>query len=104
MDKYSAQEFHEDCVSLTLPHLIDKIAERDPNRVFVSLLRDNFADGYEDYSYQDFARAIDKCAWWIDGVIGKSVKPDTVAYIGPQDLRQTILVLAALKTGRKVCF
>ncbi|KAL8824774.1 MAG: hypothetical protein Q9191_004827 [Dirinaria sp. TL-2023a] len=105
METYAAEHFHEDCISLTLPHLIDKLAERIPNRVFVSLLKENIADGYRDYSYRDFARAIDKCAWWIDATIGRSAGFDTVAYVGSQDLRYAILVLAATKTGHKLqCF
>ena len=103
MVEYSTEQFHEDCISLTLPHLIDRIAERIPNRIFVSLpIGTDIAVGYHDYTYQDFARAVDKCAWWIDTAIGKSTSFETLAYIGCQDLRYVVLLLAAIKTGHKV--
>ena len=92
-------------MSLTLPQLIDKVAEQTPNRVFVSLPAGvDIEDEYRDYTYQDFARAIDNCAWWIDETIGRGTTFNTLAYIGSQDIRYALLILAAIKTGHKVFF
>lgn len=103
MDTYPPEQFQNDCIDLTLPYLLDEIAQRTPDRVFVSLpVDDDVSHGFRDYTYQDFSRAIDNCAWWMHGVIGSGVECQTVAYVGPQDLRYAIMIIAALKAGHKV--
>jgi len=102
-NSYDQEQSRSNCISLTLPHLIDKIAEHTPNRVFISLpITHNPADGYRDYTYQDFARAIDRCAWWISATIKENADFETLAYIGTQDFRCMILIVAVIKTGHKV--
>ena len=97
----------EDRDRIALPKLLDDIATRYPDRPFVSLPRDNenIACGYHDFSYGDMANAVNRAAWWIVRALGKcSAKGsfETLHYIGPQDLRYVILILAAVKTGYKV--
>lgn len=92
---------------IALPKLLDDVATRYPDRPFASLPRDNenIARGYRDFSYGDIARAINRAAWWIVRALGKcSAKGgfETLHYVGPQDLRYVILMLAAVKTGYKV--
>lgn len=86
---------------LSLPDLIDQIAAHTPDRVFISLpVTHNPADGYHDYTFQDLANAINRCAWWIDATI--AIDSETLAYIGSQDFRCTIMIVAAIKTGHRV--
>ena len=97
------REIQQDCINLPVPSLINKIATLRPNLPFVSLPRnDSPEEGYQDYTYQDIARAVDRCAWWIVENSGRSDTFKTLAYIGPQDLRCVLLVLASAKTGHKV--
>ncbi|KAL8858206.1 MAG: hypothetical protein Q9178_005218 [Gyalolechia marmorata] len=45
---------------------------------------------------------MDTCAWWIKDETGTSQGFDTLAYLGPSDLRNTIIIVAAIKTGYKI--
>ena len=50
----------------------------------------------------EFVRAVGKTAWWLEENIGQSTVHETMAYIGPSDLRYAIIFLAAVKYGYKV--
>lgn len=88
-----------------LPRLIDELAELCPNQPMVSLPRDNGrpAEGYRDYSINEFARAVNRAAWWIEQQLGRApTRWATLHYVAPQDLSYFIITLAAVKTGYKV--
>ena len=86
-----------------IPQLIDERAVLKPQGSVWSLPKSsNLADGFRDISYGQVARAINKVAWWIDEQIGKSTTFEKLAYIGPPDLRYSILTIAAQKTGHTV--
>ena len=86
-----------------IPQLIDERAESNPQGSVWSVPKSsNLADGFRDISYGQVARAINKAAWWIDEHIGKSTTFENLAYIGPPDLRYSILTIAAQKTGHTV--
>lgn len=86
-----------------MPALIDEIASTSPMRLFVAIPKPPHPrDGFIDISYFTFARAINKCAWWIEKELGRGQLFETIAYIGPLDLLYPILIFAAVKTGYKV--
>ena len=87
-----------------LPSLIDEIAATDPERIYLSLPKTaEPQEGYEDINFRSFAKAINRCSWWIEDHVGKAQQGfPTIAYIGPQDPRYLILILACVKTGYKV--
>ena len=110
-DWTSVQDFHHACITLPLPTLIDKIAARRPNRPFISLPinNDDLSEEYRDFTFGDFARAVDRCAWWIISKLGRygverEGKPErrVLAYVGPQDVRYAVLMLGAVKGGYTV--
>ena len=110
-DWTSVSDFHDACIKLTLPTLIDEIAARRPDRPFISLPinNDNLSEGYKDFSYSDFARAVDRCAWWIVSKLGRWVSENEkrsetriLAYVGPQDVRYVVMMLGAVKAGYTV--
>lgn len=61
-------------------------------------------EGYETISWIRCANAIDKMACWLDEQVGKVTQADTIAYYGPNDSRYAIMMPAAIKTSRKVCY
>jgi hypothetical protein len=86
-----------------LPITIDDTAENNPERLFGCIPRTNDPkDGFLDITFADFARVIDRAAWWLEELLGKSTTFETLAYLGPSDLRYFILVVAASKVGYKV--
>ena len=91
------------CGRRLLPVLVDEISKDDPHRPFVSVpVSSNMQDAYGDISYRTYARAVNRCSWWIENTIGKSEASKVLFYIGPLDIRYWILLLAASKTGHIV--
>lgn len=91
------------CGRRLLPVLIDEIASSSATRPFVAIPKaSDPKDGFIDINYFTFARAINKCAWWIEKELGRGQLFETIAYIGPLDLLYPILIFAAVKTGYKV--
>lgn len=90
-----------------LPAAVDYRAKHDPERVFALLPKgDTLQDGWYPLTYRMFAKAIDETCWWLDevlrSVLGVEMALPTVPYIGSDDWRYTLLMYAAVKTGRKV--
>ncbi|KAG4441603.1 hypothetical protein IFR05_002887 [Cadophora sp. M221] len=88
-----------------LPNMIDRIAKESPTKPFISVPKvDNLDEGFHDITYSRYSHAINCAAWWLDANFGKAMPAafETVAYMGPNDLRQVILMVAAMKTGRKL--
>lgn len=91
------------CGRRLIPTLIDDLATRDPERVLFSIPRTaSIEDGFEDITFSVLARAINNCAFWIERTLQRIEKFETLNYVGPQDLRYVILLLAGIKTGYQV--
>src|SRR5271170_6641399 len=83
-----------------LPNIVDFNAISLPTRVYALIPRSvSLSDGLQALTYKDFANAINRVSWWLDGVLGESLAFDTFAYIGPKDIRYSVLAVAAIKTG-----
>lgn len=88
-----------------LPHVIDYYAHHEPDRVFASIFKSDGVDsGFEDITVKTVANAVNYMAWWLSKNTKSGSKRRTLAYIGPSDLRYTILFLAAIKCRWKVCW
>ncbi|KAE8417479.1 thioester reductase domain-containing protein [Aspergillus pseudocaelatus] len=93
------------CGRRLMPAVLDEVAESDPERVFVSVPRSsNLADGFKDIPYGTFAKAVNKCAWYLRERLGKDSIPKTILYMGPLDVRYLIIILAAAKAGHMAFF
>lgn len=84
-----------------LPVIVD---ERDPKQIFARVPKSSttLRDGLINITYGEFARAINRAAGWLEDKFGRSTSFDTLAYIGPSDIRYGIFFLAATKLGYKV--
>jgi acyl-CoA synthetase (AMP-forming)/AMP-acid ligase II len=90
-----------------LPTTLFKIANLYPDIVWVEYFSDSqdIAKGHRKVTYREFANAVHALAWWIEENVGKPTVGDgreTMVYIGPNDLRYGILVLASIVTGYTV--
>lgn len=84
-------------------------AQATPARVFCEMARDDWRaraghDAARPVSYAQMARAVDRASWWLDEVMGGGDDDDaaTFVYVGPNDLRYVIALVAAQKTGRQM--
>ncbi|KAI3327811.1 acetyl-CoA synthetase-like protein [Xylariaceae sp. AK1471] len=90
-----------------IPHIIDDIASQDPQReILLSPCSSDPKDGWAPTTFGDYANAVNRCACEIVNKYGKAPEGQfpTIAYIGPQDARYLILVVATIKAGYKVLF
>jgi len=86
-----------------IPLLIDEKASFAPDQTYCYLPRTaRIEDGFQAITYRRFSNAINACSWWIEAEIGKSEDFATLAYLGPSDLRNILIIVAAIKTGHKV--
>lgn len=84
-----------------LPVVVD---ERDPTWIFARVPKSSttLQDGLIDVTCGAFARAVNRAAGWLEDRFGRSTSFETLAYIGPSDIRYGIIFLAATKLGYKV--
>ena len=83
--------------------LFDHVAHESLDRCFCLLSGpDTVKDGFRTVTYGQLANAMNRVALWIGEQIGRDVGVETLAYIGPIDLRYSILTIAAQKAGFKV--
>ena len=83
-----------------LPVLIDEIAQQEPGRLFCII--HGLPGGSRSLNMNDFARAINRASYWLEAHIGRGETFETLAYMGPNDIRYYILMLAAIKVGYKL--
>lgn len=90
-----------------LPTLIDKVAAEDPDRECISIPRSSEpSDGWEPISWKAMANAVNRAAHRVVEVCGKP-EPDTfptIAYIGPNDIRYIVFMIATVKAGYQALF
>ena len=92
-----------DCGRRLIPKVIDDTACNDPRRTFLAVPKSShIEDGFVDVSYSAFARAINRCSWWMESKLGRSVTFEPLLYLAPLDYRYFIVLLAAAKTGHVV--
>ncbi|RYC63917.1 hypothetical protein CHU98_g2299 [Xylaria longipes] len=90
-----------------IPHVIDEIAHEEPQREAFQIPRSaEPKDGWEAISFRSYANAINRCAQKIVDICEKPPegKFPTIAYIGPQDARYVVLMVAAVKVGWQALF
>lgn len=86
-----------------IPQLISERAEREPSKVFASIpISNNPEFGFTDVSYATMAKAVDRASWWLYETMARSRSQEVLAYMGPNDLRYPIFVVAAMKCGYTV--
>ena len=67
-----------------LPNLVDELSRSDPNHVYSLIPRSpDFSGGLQTVTISDFARAINRVAFWLEQVLGRASNFETIAYIGP---------------------
>ncbi|TLD19227.1 hypothetical protein PspLS_09919 [Pyricularia sp. CBS 133598] len=90
-----------------IPHVIDNIAQKDPQRECFSIpLSSNPEDGWKAVSYRQYATAIDRLAHHIVKTVG-TPRPKTfptLTYVGGNNAVYLIFVIAAIKAGYKALF
>ena len=95
-----------DYVEDLLPNLIDAQASLDPNKLYGAFSRSPVSEeDVEKVSYLRMSNAVNRLAWFLQEKFGRSTTTyETLAYVGPADMRYPMFALAAAKTGHQVSY
>ena len=85
-----------------MPQVVDATAASQPDKLWASYAVSSAPLRFRDVTFQELARAVNYMAWHIEGLIGRSTTFETIAYIGVNDIRYGIILLAGIKCGHKV--
>lgn len=86
-----------------LSRIVDDAAQRDPERLFAVVPRGlNVSDGFQNLTMKGLAHAVNSACWWIEKTIGPASSQESLAYLGTNDVRYCIFILACQKLGYKV--
>ena len=88
-----------------LNHIVDQLAAQNPEAVYAEypISPTGYEQGFLSVTYAKLANAINGLAWWLHDTVGPGKDFETLAYIGPLDVRYNALILGAVKAGYKVC-
>lgn len=83
------------------PNIVDHLAKVTPDSPYALYPNSpiTYDEGYRTVTYKDLANAANGLAWWLNEALGPSTDFDVLAYIGPNDIRYSALMLAAIKVG-----
>ncbi|OTB03015.1 hypothetical protein M426DRAFT_74313 [Hypoxylon sp. CI-4A] len=89
-----------------LIHLLpDQLAEAVPDHILFSYAKSSDPrDGFVDVSSRAFANGVNRASWFIRSVVGEPKNFDTLAYMGPNDIRYFLFMFGAIKVGFKMLF
>ncbi|RBQ78881.1 hypothetical protein FVER14953_21390 [Fusarium verticillioides] len=66
-----------------IPRILDDMSRDEPDRVIYSIAKSaDISEGFDEITARDFADAVNKTAWWLEGLVGKSESFQTIGYIG----------------------
>lgn len=82
---------------------IDESAEKNPSQRFAVIPHENeVKNEYQELSMKDLAQAVNFMCWWIEDTIGQAQSRETLAYMGANDVRYFVFMIACQKTGYQV--
>ncbi|PWY65421.1 NRPS-like enzyme [Aspergillus eucalypticola CBS 122712] len=78
---------------------VDAIAVTSPTQLFgLTPNGTHAAAGFREVNFEALCRAVNTMAWWLNKHLGKS-NNETIAYLGCNDIRYIVLMLACHKTN-----
>ncbi|KAK1148714.1 hypothetical protein N8T08_008599 [Aspergillus melleus] len=86
----------------TLANVLDRLARECPARTVCKTPNGHQpADGFSVMTMEELSKAVDSTASLIEQCLGKADKDEVVIYLGDNDVRYLVIVLACQKTGYK---
>ncbi|KAJ5364757.1 uncharacterized protein N7496_010470 [Penicillium cataractarum] len=83
-----------------LSRVVDDAAQRDPERLFAVIPRGvKVSDGFQNFTMKELAHVVNSLCWWIEKTIGPAISQERLAYIGMNDVRYCMFILACQKLG-----
>ena len=87
-----------------LCNIVDDVARTNPDDLVAEYPKSpvSYNAGFRKINFANLANAINGVAWWLHRELGPCTEFNTLAYIGPNDMRYVALILGAVKAGYKV--
>ncbi|KAK6530174.1 hypothetical protein TWF694_003541 [Orbilia ellipsospora] len=87
-----------------LPKAFEERAEKNSQGIFAVIPKSpsSYAAGFREMKNVEVQNAINSVAWSIEKSFGRGVDFETIAYLGPNDPRYFIVLLAGIKVGYKI--
>lgn len=87
-----------------LPIILENRAKTDPHGVWAKfpISPTTYTEGFRSATHLELLNAVNKVAWLLEMSLGRSESFETIAYLGPNDIRSIIIVIGGIKTGYKV--
>ena len=87
-----------------LVNIVDYMASKAPRALYAEfpISPTSYKLGYRKITQGDLAKAANGVAWWLEKMLGKGKNFQTLAYVGPNDMRYNVMILGAVKAGYKV--
>ncbi|KAI1379850.1 putative NRPS-like enzyme [Hypoxylon crocopeplum] len=77
-----------------LPHIVDRLAHG-----LWPVAPASYEAGFRKVTYAHLANIVNGLAWWLVDQLGTGQKGEALTYVGPNDVRLTAFVIAAIKSG-----
>ncbi|KAK4240084.1 hypothetical protein C8A03DRAFT_42370 [Achaetomium macrosporum] len=87
--------------------MVDRLAGDSPHAMYGDwpVLPTSYEAGFRSITYAELANVVNGLAWWLIEQLGQpSQTGEVLAFMGPNDVRLTALILAAVKTGYAIFF
>lgn len=89
----------------TLLRIIDKIALSEPRKLYcIQPVSSDISDGWREISFSLLSHSVNRMAVWIQENVAVSNGPETLAYIGANDIRYVAFILACMRLRHTVRF
>lgn len=88
-----------------IPHVIDQLAESEPDGVWAaypSSFEALRAGDLTQITWKTLSNSINRLSWWLVDQLGRGKHLETLCYVGPSDIRYFLFAVAACKAGYKV--
>ena len=87
----------------SLIQILEAWANTRPDKIHVSIpLSADVSKGFRDVTHREIRDAADTFAWWLVDNYGQGEGFETIAFVGVNDLRYTVVFFGAIKAGYKV--
>lgn len=83
----------------TIPWVVDAYANDEPQKVYARVPGHDLSQGFRDVTYGELAHAVNHVVWWLKGLVTTKERFPVISYLGVNDIRYTVIILAAIKAG-----
>lgn len=88
----------------TVLRLLDAISGQDPTTLYcLHPVSSEVSDGWAEISFADVVGATNRLADWIRMNVASADTPQTIAYMGANDIRYCAFVFACMRLRHTVC-